>query len=148
MADPAYTYGDSTTVKTQASVETAVPIEGETEGLTIDDTLIETCLVRADAFIEGEIGKAGLPLPSETTSLLGASANDYAIARVLLALFNNDEEKNEKVNDYFTQAQNTIDDYIEIELKKLKDSEEYTTDSYTISQSHKSSCYDLDQIIR
>lgn len=112
MADPTpqtWKYGDKT------SVEKYVALEDE----TISSTLIETALTAADAYIDSNIKKAGIPLPTtEYPSSIVQAATFYATATALQPFYT-DEDENKKVNFYLSQADLFLENYITAILNEL-----------------------------
>ena len=123
--DPTWKYGDYDTVFNRIGIESEEP--------TYDS--LEIALNSADVYIETSLSGAGLPLPLESEDwppALIQCANYYAIADALQPLFNNNEDKNEKVLYYLQQANTFLESYITIEAYNQKDE---TLNPYSVSQS-------------
>jgi hypothetical protein len=109
-----------------------------------EDALMLEALSGANAWVDINLGKHGLTVPSQIPPAIKQAATHYATAEALQPLFNSNSDENTGVDFYMEQAQAMLTAYIDQELKKTQDAE---ADPYIVSQSHKSTRYSLEEII-
>lgn len=138
-------YGDVQAVEQRVSIETTTG-----EGETVSEILIITTLVAADSWIDSELQKAQLNLPSAPyPGELVQAANFRSLWDLLTSLFNADEEENKKANSYLSQAEAFLMAYIQTQSDTLSLSgESGGINPYSNSKSHRSIRAPMDRIIR
>lgn len=124
------TYGDAETVKRRLNADDAVEVP---------DSLVEDCLITANAEIEGRL-KRNLLKISGSQPILDAVANYYASAEARVPKDDYDEGENQKAKYWNSRADELLTEFIEGEIKEQNNSK-LDDDPYSVSVTNTGSTY-------
>lgn len=111
----------------RAAVEVRLGLLGQTPA----SDLISTALNSADVYVDNQLRKARLPVPTTAPYIgdLVEAATLYAVAEALQPLFNLGEGYSQNVSYYLNRSRELLEDYIatEIETRMLEEDHPYSS---------------------